>query len=77
MVGEKVEKKLDPLEEEVSRMSDQELISLVQVENDVIQNDCFNFKDVLLRECAIRELEKRGYYVSINQELVIKRGDEE
>ena len=77
MVGEKVEKKLDPLEEELGRMSDKELISLVQVENDVIQNDCFNFKDVLLKESAIRELEKRGYSVRVREELVIERGDEE
>jgi hypothetical protein len=75
MVGEKIEKK-DPLEEELSKMSDQELISLVQVENDVIQNDCFNHKDVLIREYAIRELGRRGYHIS-NKDLVIERGDEE
>ena len=77
MVGEKVEKKLDPLEEELSKMTDQELIGLALSHHSVIQNDCFNHKDLLLREYAIRELERRGYYVSIQEELVIERGEEE
>jgi hypothetical protein len=61
--------------EDLKRMSDEELIHLAQVENDVIQNDCFNPLDILLREYALIELERRGY--RIREELVIERGDEE
>jgi hypothetical protein len=77
MGGEKIGKKVDPLAEELSKMSDQELIGIALAHHGVIQNDCFNHKDVIMREYAIRELEKRGYYVSIHEELVIEKGDEE
>jgi len=61
--------------EDIKRMSDEELIHLAQVENDVIQNDCFNPLDILLREYALGELERRGY--RIREELVIEGGEEE
>jgi len=58
-------------------MTDEELIHWAQVENDVINNDSFSPLDILIREYAISELERRGYRVSYRQVLVIEKGDEE
>ncbi|MCI4409771.1 MAG: hypothetical protein JHC26_11820 [Thermofilum sp.] len=72
MGGKKIEVRCP---EDLKRMPDEELIPLAQIENDVIKNDCFNPLDILLREYAYSELERRGY--RIREELVIERGEEE
>jgi len=63
--------------EDFKKMTDEELIHWAQVENDVINNDSFSPLDILIREYAISELERRGYRVSYRQVLVIEKGDEE
>ena len=62
----------------LEQQTDNELIKEYKILNDTIQNsDCFGVNDLLMREQIERELDKRGYDVTIKRKCKVTKRQKE
>jgi len=60
-------------EKKIEELSDQELFGIIRSMSDVLQDQCFEPKDLVVLGLAMMELEKRGYQVEFRTEVGIEK----